>query len=164
MTNEDFEMPPLLTAEEAERKAAMLKATEEVAEAADSLKTELERRGWSLAEQAALTLFNTLLMTAFGEEMKQKQDGRDQEVKSLKERSLDRAVSIAVERGFKAEDVTRTCVGMLLEGRPEEQAGAIWEDYYGEGSKGVLFSILVRTSKELEEEDRKERERRGESS
>lgn len=147
------DLPEILTEEEAERKAAMIKSAREVAEAANEMKVQLERLGWNIAEQAALTLFNTLLMTAFSEQMKNAGDKAEQRQKEFRERFLARAVELARQRGFTGDDVTKTCLQMLMDGKPEQQAIAVWEDFYGEGSGGVLFAIIKKTETEVKPDD-----------
>lgn len=158
------ELPPLLTEEEAERKAAMMKAAAEVAEAVDEMKRNLEARGWSLAEQAALTLFNTMLMTAFGEQMKSRFQGAEKKLEQVKERIELRAFELAQKRGFadggEAVEVLKTCMQMIMDDK-EAQARSVWEDFHGEGTAGVLVTVAKRARDEIAEEIRKEDERRG---
>lgn len=158
------DLPPLLTEEEAERKANMIKAASEVAEAVDEMKKNLESRGWSLAEQAALTLFNTMLMTAFGEQMKNRHGDNKKRLEDIEERIKKRAVKLAKDTGFLrtkgSEDVLITCMEMIIKNQ-EQQAGAVWESFHGEGTKGVLFSIAVKARDDIAKEIEKEEELRG---
>lgn len=163
----DMNMPPLMTEEEAEAKIAMMKATEQVAEAVDGLKKNLEDRGWNPAEAAhtSTVLFNTLLMTSFNEAYKNKADEQEKKLEGAKERMIQYAVDLMKERGFAqtdgAEDVTRTAVQMLIEGKPEAQAAAVFEDFFGDGTKGVLFAVTMRARDRIKEELNEEEKRRG---
>lgn len=154
------DMPQILTEEEAERKIAMIKAAGEVSEAVNEMKVKLEGLGWNMAEQAALTLFNTLLMTAFSEQMKHREDEREKAEKDYKKRFIREVISLANERGFTQDDITETCVTMIIDNKPEAQVAAVWEDYYGEGTKGVLFSIVHRVNRELADELEQKEENR----
>jgi hypothetical protein len=156
------ELPELLTEEEAERKAAMIKAAREVAEAVNEMKINLESLGWSMAEQASLTLFNTMMMTSFSKSFEEREKTVQKKVEDIKVRIQERAIELAEKRGFGAtnesREVVNTCITMLLAGRDENQVGAVWEDFYGEGTKGVLCAVLIKARDEVQAEVQKEEE------
>lgn len=149
------ELPEILTEEEAERKVSMMKAASEVADAVDELKKNLEEKGWSLAEQAALTLFNTMLMTSFGEMMKSQQKDAKKKFEDVRERIQQRVVELTIKAGFLRDehdrqsiDVLKSCVELIMDGH-EERAGAVWDSYFGQNTRGVLFSIAVKARDEV---------------
>jgi hypothetical protein len=151
-------MPEVMTEEDAERKAAMIRSATEVADAVDELKKNLENKGWSQAEMAALTLFNTMLQTSFAESMKDRHKEAHKKVEDIQERIKIKSIELAKERGFgtgeavdPATDVLRTCIQMIMEGR-EIQAGAVFEDFFGMGTKGVLHSIALKARDDIAKE------------
>lgn len=144
--------PQMLTEEEAEQKANMMKASREVAEAVTELRDELVKSNWNIAEQAALTLFNTMLMTAFGEGMRQSADKRKEAQKEFRAEIEERALKQLKKRGFGDTEINKSCISMLLDHRPEAQVGAVWEDFYGDGTKGVLFAAVKKVNDDYAEE------------
>lgn len=158
------EMPQIMTEEEAEKKVSIMKAAREVADSVDELKKQLENKGWSQAEMAALTLFNTLLMTSFSEQYKDTAGDRKKKIEEFKDRLekkiLERLTTNGFAKGHDGREIATTCVKMLIDGKDENQVGAVWEDFYGEGTKGVLFSAVVKSRNELDAEIEKEQDER----
>lgn len=147
------QMPEILTEEEAANRAAMIKASSDVAFAVNEMKLQLETLGWSSSEQAALMLFNTMLQTSFAAQMDQQRNKAKEEHKSKLDRVLERAQELASDRGFPESDVNLTCFNMIFNNGDRERAAAVWEDFYGEGTRGVMITVAGKAMKEIEQEE-----------